>query len=220
MRLPKPKPVLICAIALGFWGLAYSGFAKSRQMPNNNFDFYVLALSWSPSYCLGDGANGRGGSQCRIGARHGFVVHGLWPQYEHGFPRNCPAIHSAPSSGIVSSMQDIMPSRRLVEIAWARHGTCSGLSVPEYFALLRRAYNNIKMPVIENQHRKNAGAIEQSFIAINPNLNIRRIAVIERSGRISEVRICVNKSLEFRDCPQIDSRGAADGQNLSIPQRQ
>ena len=49
------------------------------------FDYYVLALSWSPQYCAGPGA--RGDPQC---ARpYGFVVHGLWPQHERGWPEDC-----------------------------------------------------------------------------------------------------------------------------------
>ncbi len=220
MRFPQSKPIFLSIIVLAFLGIACSGKASSGPLPAKDFDFYVLSLSWSPTYCLGDGANGRGGSQCQIGARHGFIVHGLWPQYENGFPRNCPSSQNGPSSGLVTGMQDIMPSRRLVEIAWQRHGTCSGLSAPEYFAVLRGAFNKIKLPIIDDQNRQNAGAIEQEFVALNTNLTTKRIAITERAGRMSEVRICLSKSLDFRDCPEIDNRGVADNQNLAIPQRQ
>ena len=55
---------------------------------DGDFDFYVLALSWSPSYCAieGDGADP---AQCANGRPYAFVVHGLWPQYEKGYPRDC-----------------------------------------------------------------------------------------------------------------------------------
>src|SRR5215468_1655976 len=51
----------------------------------SGFDFYVLSLSWSPSYCEaeGDDANPQ---QCKAARPYAFVVHGLWPQFEHGFP--------------------------------------------------------------------------------------------------------------------------------------
>ncbi len=57
-----------------------------RQNEPGKFDFYVLSLSWSPSFCASAHDNGRsGGAQC--GTRpYSFVVHGLWPQYEKGFP--------------------------------------------------------------------------------------------------------------------------------------
>ena len=52
------------------------------------FDFYVLSLSWSPSYCEaeGDDANRQ---QCEAARPYAFVVHGLWPQFERGFPQEC-----------------------------------------------------------------------------------------------------------------------------------
>src|SRR4029077_16012103 len=62
-----------------------------QQGEPGKFDFYVLALSWSPSFCEASRerpANRTPDQQC--GARpYSFVVHGLWPQYERGFPSNC-----------------------------------------------------------------------------------------------------------------------------------
>ena len=60
-----------------------------RQNAPGEFDFYVLALSWSPSFC--EAAQERGGlgksQQMQCGGRpYSFVVHGLWPQNERGFP--------------------------------------------------------------------------------------------------------------------------------------
>lgn len=52
------------------------------------FDFYVLALSWSPSFCNSQ-AGRRSREQCAIAASSAFVVHGLWPQFERGFPSYC-----------------------------------------------------------------------------------------------------------------------------------
>ena len=58
-----------------------------RQNPPGQFDYYVLSLSWSPSFCETATGNARR-QQC--GARpFSFVVHGLWPQYERGFPESC-----------------------------------------------------------------------------------------------------------------------------------
>ena len=60
-----------------------------RQNAPGEFDFYVLSLSWSPSFCEAASERGRSGRsqdvQCG-GRPFSFVVHGLWPQYERGFP--------------------------------------------------------------------------------------------------------------------------------------
>jgi ribonuclease T2 len=50
------------------------------------FDFYVLALSWSPGFCENSGSRSR---QCDSGRGLGFVTHGLWPQNEQGYPSFC-----------------------------------------------------------------------------------------------------------------------------------
>src|SRR5262245_12074681 len=60
-----------------------------RQNQPGQFDFYVLSLSWSPSFCEAAGERGTPPQQ-QCGARpYSFVVHGLWPQYERGFPEFC-----------------------------------------------------------------------------------------------------------------------------------
>ena len=53
-----------------------------------DFDYYVLSLSWSSGFCETP-AGARAHGQCDAGANLGFVVHGLWPQYEHGYPSDC-----------------------------------------------------------------------------------------------------------------------------------
>src|SRR5215470_7016408 len=50
-----------------------------RQNAAGQFDYYVLALSWSPSFCEIATGNARR-QQCGV-RPFSFVVHGLWPQY-------------------------------------------------------------------------------------------------------------------------------------------
>src|SRR5512143_921046 len=58
-----------------------------RRVKNTpgDFDFYVMSLSWSPDYCSGNDDP----QQCSVGKKLGFVLHGLWPQYNRGFPADC-----------------------------------------------------------------------------------------------------------------------------------
>jgi ribonuclease T2 len=143
-------------------------------MPGD-FDYYILALSWSPTYCDGRGANegdrggyngrsrnyerdddrrgysrGRGDSdeQCSGTRPYAFVLHGLWPQYERkGWPEMCQTGDRpwVPEETI-DRMMDIMPSRKLVIQEYKKHGVCSGLAPQQYFDAARKAYRSIRIP--------------------------------------------------------------------------
>src|SRR5579875_3557734 len=115
-------------------------------MPGN-FDFYVLALSWSPGFCETE-AGARAGSQCEPGANLGFVVHGLWPQYEHGYPTDCGPAARFPSRMALEAAQGLYPSIGLARHEWLKHGTCSGKSPTDYFADVRHARDAIVIPAI------------------------------------------------------------------------
>ena len=116
-----------------------------RQNAPGQFDFYVLSLSWSPSFCAGAAERGTGNVQC--GPRpYSFVVHGLWPQYNNGFPEYCEIPAPRLNHGIVSAMLDLMPAPRLIFNEWDHHGTCSGQSPRAYFETVRKARAVVKIP--------------------------------------------------------------------------
>ena len=75
-----------------------------------------------------------------------FVVHGLWPQYDNGFPEYCQIPAPRLNRGIVSSMLDLMPAPRLIFNEWDRHGTCSGQSPRAHFETERKARAVVKIP--------------------------------------------------------------------------
>src|SRR5687767_15954008 len=80
--------LLVLAITLGT-APAQDRRQDQRQHQPGQFDFYVLALSWSPSFCQATAERGREARE-QCGERpYSFVVHGLWPQYERGFLRSC-----------------------------------------------------------------------------------------------------------------------------------
>jgi ribonuclease T2 len=180
-----------------------------------DFDFYVLSLSWSPSYCAD--ATASRSPQCRIGARHGFVVHGLWPQYERGFPLACGSPGWLPEE-LIESMLDIMPDRGLVLHEWKQHGTCSGLQPEDYFAKLRDAFAKVTTPAeiatADTDLTLSAAAIEAGFVDSNPGLSRTGIAVRCDDGRLEEVRICLDVDLHFRSCREVDQRGCRQRQLL------
>src|SRR5579864_1812173 len=126
---------LACAAATSTWA------EDARQNEAGQFDFYVLSLSWSPSFCAAaaerDGARN---ASLQCGARpYSFVVHGLWPQYDKGFPEYCQVPAPRLNHDIVSSMLDLMPAPHLIFNEWDKHGTCSGLAPRAYFETVRKA---------------------------------------------------------------------------------
>ena len=111
------------------------------------FDYYALVMSWSPTYCSTAGEDDDQQCNRRDGKRYSFVLHGLWPQYEKGYPQNCrTARRPFVPQPLIDSMLDIMPSARLVIHQYRKHGTCSGLSPDGYFGLSRRLFSAIRIP--------------------------------------------------------------------------
>lgn len=184
------------------------------------FDFWVLALSWSPSHCADPEIAARDRMQCAGARPYAFVVHGLWPQFERGFPRACPTDRMGPDAAEVSAMLDLMPTRELVRNQWERHGTCSGLSARSYFAEVRAAAARVTIPDAwsrrSNWTTVSPDAVEDAFIAANPGLTGQAIAVQARDGLLREVRVCLARDLSFRSCPEVDGRGV-DGGRLRVP---
>src|SRR3954471_17932199 len=120
-----------------------------RQNTPGEFDFYVLSLSWSPSFCEAASEHGKSGrsQQAQCGGRpFSFVVHGLWPQYERGFPDYCQRPAPRLDRNIMTSMLDLMPAPGLIFSEWDKHGTCSGLPARAYFETVRKARSAVKIP--------------------------------------------------------------------------
>lgn len=171
--------------------------------PAGDFDYYVLSLSWTPSWCAEEGDK-RNASQCDAGRRLGFTMHGFWPQYETGWPAFCRTATAAPSRAETAAMADIMGSGGLALYQWRKHGVCSGLSSEEYFDLARRAYDAIARPEvlrrITGTFRVDPTVIESAFLEANAGMERDQITITCKSGRIQEARICLTKALDLRDC--------------------
>ena len=194
-----------------------------RQNQPGQFDYYVLSLSWSPSYCEATAERGRdGGPQCAA-RPYSFVVHGLWPQYDKGFPEFCQVPAPRLERNIVSLMLDLMPSPRLIFHEWDKHGTCSGLSSRAYFETIRKARAMIKIPEeyleLKTPRMVTPDEVESAFVKFNPGLKPAGIAVTCDSRRLSEVRICIGKNFAFRDCPEIDRRACRRDKLVMPPVR-
>jgi ribonuclease T2 len=176
----------------------------SRNQPGD-FDYYALVLSWSPSYCAGEGASRRD-PQCSPNRPYAFVLHGLWPQYTRGFPENCrTAANPFVPNNVINGIIDIMPSRGLIIHEYKKHGTCAGLEPQAYFDTARKMFNKIKVPGIYQSLDKplitNAGDITKAFLAANPTLKPEMMGIAcGRPNRMKEIRFCFSKEGEFKTC--------------------
>lgn len=190
-------------LILAFLGLvAYQSDTAKAQ--GGDFDYYVLSLSWSPSFCQTE-AGRNTPSQCGSGRRYAFVVHGLWPQYHGGWPEYCSTRgRPQPTRRIIESMRDITPSDALIRHQWRKHGSCSGLTAKRYFALTRDFYERLSIP--EPLRSADFFALltpvqlKDLFLAANPDLPAGAIALSCRHRHLQDVRVCFSKDGRFRNC--------------------
>jgi ribonuclease T2 len=169
------------------------------------FDYYILALSWSPSYCAGAASAERDPLQCDGTRPFAFVVHGLWPQNERGWPEACATEQPADvGDELKDSMLDLMPSPNLIEHEWDKHGTCAGVSQDDYFRTVRAFRERVRIPQefarLPEARTITAAEIEAAFIAANSGLDDSGIAVSCNRGRLREVRVCFSREGAFRSC--------------------
>ncbi|WP_293797760.1 ribonuclease T2 [uncultured Bosea sp.] len=201
--------------ALTLLGFSTAGHAQGfgqRSSAPGDFDFYVLALSWSPGFCELDGDRSRNREQCGEGAGLRFVVHGLWPQNERGYPSDCGPAGRSPSRIALEQAEGVFPTENLARYEWRKHGTCTGSSPSDYFRDVRRARDKIAIPPAlakaDRDQTWTAIDLERAFAAANPGLRTDMMSVTCKRGVLQEVRICLTKDLrDFRTCQQIDRSG-------------
>lgn len=171
------------------------------------FDYYALVLSWSPTHCAS--AERDDDTQCnrRDGRRYNFVLHGLWPQYERGFPGDCETGRRpyVPEQ-VIEDVMDVMPSRPLIIHEYRKHGTCSGLEASRYFEMGERLFRSIKIPsrYVNPYEEQNVApeVLIDEFLALNKQLKRDQIVVScdGSRNRLQDVRICMSQNGEPRSC--------------------
>lgn len=178
-------------------GIASKSFSSHKS---DSFDYYLLAMSWSPEYCFQNGT--RDGQQCRAGRRLGFVLHGLWPQFERGYPQNCSA-EPLPQS-LIERFEGLYPSNRLFTHEWRKHGTCSQLSPEAYLSLSQRLKQSLRIPRIfqspPNPIRSNLREMKSAFSDANQDSDEDSFAPICRGRYLRELHVCYDTNGNPRRC--------------------
>jgi len=208
LRSPQHTRRLLAVAAFISLCVAVSLQARSsRKHPGQSagvFSYYMLVLSYAPDFCAEPGGN-KDVRECGAGRHVGFVVHGLWPQDDTGRgPENCGSARPV-SQSIVNATLAYIPTASLIQHEWSAHGTCSGLDVASYFALLRKARDSVKIPDDLNQPKAqikfSPTDIESKMATANSSFNKDSFRVsCYRDNNLQEVRICLNRDLSSRAC--------------------
>lgn len=165
-----------------------------------HFDYYLLSLSWSPTYCV---VHPDDHYECQ-GRGFGFVLHGLWPQYnDGGYPQSCQSNVGLDREAEAVG-RTLYPSPSLMAHEWQQHGSCSGLDPTGFFRTADKAMAVVRLPAIleaprSDQHLTVAQILD-AFQAANPALPPHAMAVGCSRAELSEVRVCLTRNLQPRPC--------------------
>lgn len=212
--------IAILAMTFGNVGLSSARQSHQGKAPTESvagvFDYYLLTLSWSPTFCL----THKDDTQCS-GKGYGFVLHGLWPQYaKGGWPESCaPMVALSPAEQ--KQGLTLFPTPKLLDHEWSRHGTCSGLGASGYLDLADKAVGVVKVPeqlqpFSTSPHYFQAQEIVDLFRQSNPGIAADGIAVICNGPQLSEVRVCLGKDLGFGACGKGVKTQCRDG-DIRVP---
>ncbi len=189
-RAAASSAVVLLALAAP----AHAGYGAQQAQ----FDYYVLALSWSPAVCAT-----HAGDRAECGQHRGFVAHGLWPQYAGGGgPEHCSGA-GALDRETLDRVRLAMPDERLVRHEWVVHGTCTGMSAHDYFTTLIQAVGRLAIPPEfdgEAPRSLTPAQVVSAFVRANPSMNPHAIAVRCHGRQLEEVRICLSRDLQAQPC--------------------
>jgi ribonuclease T2 len=204
--------LLLAVLIVAFGAAAQARGHKNRLQSSGHeaqFDYYVLSLSWAPSFCRVHRDNS---DECA--SPHGFVLHGLWPQFAAGgYPQTCGGRQLTNEEQQAGTT--IYPSAQLAAHEWSKHGTCSGMSPAAYFKTANDARDAVAIPeALQAGNRTaklRAADIVRVIRASNPQIPTRAIAVSCAGHAMTEVRICLDRDLSPRECgPDVRSSCGTD----------
>ena len=183
----------------------------SLEEADGDFDYWVMALSWSPDYCATNDYEDE--QQCSIGKQLDFVLRGLWPQYDKGYPSFCS--NEELSYELKVDYAGLYPNDNLFDHEWEKHGTCTGLTPQDYLEWSETLKETLVIPAVFGSllepFRSDAESLSAEFIAVNPEFTEDSFAAYcSGSGRfLKEIFVCYEKNGQPTDCsPEALSKAA------------
>ncbi len=193
-------PALLSIVLLAGVCAAAPSQAKQPRGAIGQFDYYAVAMSWSPSYCAGRSDP----VQCAPGRGLGFVLHGLWPQFEQGYPQSCS--NERLPGDVRAKYVALFPSPKLIGHEWDKHGTCSGLDPAGYFALSARLKEQLVIPPAFVRPaapvRVTYGEFTRAFAGANPGAAADAVIPFCADGGrfLREIHACYARDGRSRSC--------------------
>ncbi len=212
------RRMVLAAVAAVSLAVAAGAAAAQESAGPAPYESLVLSLSWSPTWCASR-AGQSDEDQCGTKA-YGFVVHGLWPQFARGVPhpRKCLTATEVPAK-VADQAMAMMPSHKLIEHEWERHGACVDKDPAAYYAKARTAWDRIKIPAAfrspDQARTTSVEQIRKAFVDANPGLPADAVAVAchmprkhagdtaapPKAADLNDIRFCLDKDLKYRTCP-------------------
>ena len=239
MRRLSIVTVVLVMVSWSFAHAAGTGETMAASKPPSpkpgSYDYLVLALSWSPTFCA-SGSGHADREQCGGTNKYGFVAHGLWPVFPRGSgsaAHGCGGDTGGLTDKSADRVKGVMPSRKLINHEWEKHGTCFGGDASTYFGKVRTAWDKVKIPqkfkAPVQESKASADQIRKAFTEANPSIPGNAVAVnclrprgktdvADRPLELKEVRLCLDKDLNFKACGS-QVRDHCGGDALILPIR-
>jgi ribonuclease T2 len=167
-----------------------------------DFDYFILALAWEPDYCAT--SDNPDPQACAPGLKLGFILHGLWPMYNEGWPSYCST--ETMSNELIAEFPGLFPTDFLYGHEWEKHGTCTGLDPEGYFLLSGEFKRSITIPDAfispDEPFRMDANGLIDSFVKVNPSYDKKTFSVFcSGAGQyLSELYVCISKDGQPTEC--------------------
>lgn len=201
--MPASAQPIACSVpeALSLFVTEAVPAAEVKRVPVTG---YLLALSWSPQYCRGRQGAAEDRAQCDTKARFGFILHGLWPEGDdQRDPAWCASVKPLPSE-LIRRHFCMTPSVALIQHEWAKHGSCMTDDPVRYFDEASRLYRAFRFPDMTALSRQTHSTASFAQAVAHANRGLRpdmlRI-MVDRSGWLKEVRLCLGRDRRPRRCP-------------------
>lgn len=179
-----------------------------KEVVNRPVDYYMLAISHSPSFCAAKEER-KITHKFQCGGENSFkwVIHGLWAQSNNPkkcitdegktvlqHPRYCGEDEIGPLEiEVIKKHMCTQPGEKLIQSQWEKHGICGEFkNVDEYLSKQSELFFSLQLP--DNFESNNF--IEKIKDA-NPGLKNHKI-IFNKSSK--EISICYSKEWKYISC--------------------